>query len=46
MKKIIIIDTSYNLKKINKLKLNQVIESRNLDNYFAKVFSVHPLSSV
>ena len=46
MKKIIIIDTSYNLKKINKLKLNQVIESRNLDNYFAKVFSVHPLSTI
>ncbi len=46
MKKIIVIDTSYNLNKIKKLKIENIIYSRSLNDYFTKVISVHPVSTI
>ena len=46
MQSILVIDTSYTLKMIKERKLWQVLEARNSGNFFDKVISVHPFSSL
>ena len=45
-KKLITFDMSFTYQMIKERQLNTALLSRNLDNYFSKVISVHPLSGL
>ena len=45
-KKLLTLDMSFTYQMIKERQLNTALISRNLDNYFSKVISVHPLSSL
>ena len=44
--KLLVIDTSYNLKAIKEKKLYEPIFSRDLNGFFEKVWSVHPFADI
>ena len=44
--KLLVIDTSYNLKAIKSKKLYEAIYSRDLNGFFEKVWSVHPFANI
>jgi glycosyltransferase involved in cell wall biosynthesis len=44
--KLLVIDTSYNLNAIKEKKLYEAIFSRDLNGFFEKVWSVHPLADI
>ena len=46
VKKLITFDMSFTYQMIKERQLNTALFSRNLDNYFSKVISVHPLSGL
>ncbi len=44
--KLLVIDTSYNLKAIEEKKLHEAVYSRDLNGFFKKVWSVHPFGNI
>ena len=44
--KLLVIDTSYNIKAIKEKKLYEAVYSRDLNGFFKKVWSVHPFGNI